>query len=430
MDMEVLRDAFVHPEHARTSLLAGFEHHVHPLPARGSSFFVHPSELCPVACEHCMFASTMAPKSLQSELSDMDIDPVVDFINDSRSAKLNISGGGEPFLRFSAIERLVEAVAVPRIEIVTAGYWAKSRRRAAQFMTLIDAARTRNPSHPDVLLRLSIDRYHLNAPRPVRMEHYANAVRAWDGLGLQMGLGLRSIQPDAGIVDRDLAGALGAKVEVVDDWNRTIVLGSSARIPITFNVFRESGAAMNLPPHERAHLRRTSMTMQDYYSPFETTQHRLSLATAVNDAIRGSYTPTDGLAVTLNSDLTFWIYTGTAPDRRQQLHGQSYAEAVAYFFADPITHLLVNDGIWALADLVSRLDPATHAQAVAKNDTASLVDDLLARPDARVAVTLIAIQRIHRAGLGTLDARNPLHPLLDAGNLTATCGRLLAEARS
>lgn len=415
-----LRDALADPLRTRERLLEGFIHTVDPLPDRGSSFFVHPSELCPVACQHCMYASTMDAKSAQTSLSDMDIESVAAFIDDSRSQKLNISGGGEPFLRFSAIEKLVSSVNVPRIEIVTAGYWAKSQRRAAELLSLIDEARRRNPNDPDVLLRLSIDRYHLNAPRPVKIEHYANVVNAWRAGALGLRLGLRSIQPDIGVVDRDLASHLGADVEEIDGWNRNIVIGNR-QVPITFNVFRETGAAEDLPAEERARMRHASMTMEDYYSPFETGEHRLSLATAVNDAIRGRYTPDDGLAVTLNSDMRFWIFTGTAPDRYLHLAGQSFSEAVAYFFADPITHLLVNEGIWELADIVGQLDPVTQAAAMAKNDTASLVDDLLAQPETRAAVTFIALDRMRRAGLGDLRDNHTLRAVLNEQDMLRAC---------
>lgn len=88
MTSPLIRTAIAEPLPARASLLNGFVHQVHPLPNRGSSFFIHPSEQCPVACEHCMYASTMDPKSAQSALSDMDMDQVVAFINDSRSQKL------------------------------------------------------------------------------------------------------------------------------------------------------------------------------------------------------------------------------------------------------------------------------------------------------------------------------------------------------
>ena len=118
-------------------------------------------------------------------------------------------------MRFSVIEKLVSSVDVPRIEIVTAGYWAKSQRRAAELISLVDAARLRNPHRPDVLLRLSIDSYHINAPRPVKLEHYANAVNAWRGLGTGIRFGLRSIQPDLDIVDQQLATTLGGTVEGV-----------------------------------------------------------------------------------------------------------------------------------------------------------------------------------------------------------------------
>ena len=176
-------------------------------------------------------------------------------------------------------------------------------------------------------------------------------------------------------------------------------------------------------------MRKASMTMEDYYSPFETSEHRLSLATAINDAIRGSYTPDDGLAVTLNSDMRFWIFTGTAPDRYLRLHDQSFADAVAYFFADPITHMLVNEGIWTLADIVAELDPQRQAAAMAKNDTASLVDDLLGDPSTLAAVTLIAIHRMRTPGLGDLGAGHPLRELLETDDMLADCREALEVSR-
>lgn len=422
-----LADAFRDPSAARERVLRSFQHQLENIPTQGSSFFIHLSELCPVACEHCMYSSDLERKSEKTALSKSELEDAIRFISESSSQKLNITGGGEPFLKFSSILRLLETVEVPRIEIVTAGHWATTPKRTARMMRQIDEALSRNPVHPELLLRLSIDRYHLNAPRPVRIEQYGNVLRYWSETQPNFAVGLRSIQPDIGTVDRMIAGELGAGIDEVDDWNRRLLLPSGKTVPLTFNVFRRSGKALRLAEDHRD----ASKTIREYYGPFESRPGNLSLATAVNDAIRGDYTASAGVAVTLNSDGTFWIFCGTAPDRKLLLEKQSFAEAVAYFFDDPITHLLVDEGIWALSDLVMEMDPKTHAAALAKNDSASLVDDLLAPDDVRLAVTLISAQQQVTRNRARVDAGHPLAGLLadPAADVSEMCRDLILRNR-
>jgi hypothetical protein len=396
MSLPSLPELLAAPEHARFDLIRRAQWRPGPLPDRGSSFFLHLSELCPVACEHCMYSSDLNRKSEKDSLAPEELETAIELIDASRSEKLNITGGGEPFLKLPSILRLLETVRVPRIEIVTAGYWAKTPTAARRMINRLGAARRRNPHDPELMLRLSIDRYHLNAPKPVLIEHYGNVARAWSAAPNGMLLGFRGIQPDLGQVDRLLAGEVGGELVEVDEWNRRLVFPNGATAPITFNVFRVSGKAGELA--ERSELRARSRGIREYYGPFESRQGQLVLATAVNDAIRGSYTNTGGLAITMNSDGRFWIFCGTAPDRQLVLGEADFPGAVEFFFQDPITRLLVDDGVWALADIVAELDPRRCAVAIAKNDVASLVDDLLVRPEIRLAVTIVAIGRFVAEG--------------------------------
>lgn len=427
---EYLTDLFADASQSRTQVLDAVRHTRDDVPDRGSSFFIHLSELCPVACLHCMYSSDLHRKTAKDSLSPGELEATIDFINESRSEKLNITGGGEPFVKFASILRLLERVDVPRVEIVSAGHWGRSPQRARQLLSRMDEALARNPHKPRVLLRLSIDRYHIEAPRPVRIEYYGNITRAWQELKPAIELGFRSIQPDLGTVDRALAAQIGAELQAVDDWNSRILLPDGTALPITFNVFRLSGKAAEL----RDDLLDGTLTIREYYAPFETGPQRLTLATTVNDAIRGAYAASPGAAVTLNSDGTFWIFAGTAPDRRLLFDGQTFGEAMAHFFADPITHLLVDEGIWELAGLVAGLDPATHDAALAKNDVASLVEDLLAPQDVRLAVTLLATQRMLRDGKAEIEPSAAVHANLAAAvgtpDLLAACTTAIAESRA
>jgi hypothetical protein len=404
-----LPELFANPREARADLIGRCRWQPGALPSTGSSFFIHLSELCPVACEHCMYSSDLERKSAKDSLEPDELEAAIEFINSSRSEKLNITGGGEPFLKLPSILRLLETVKVPRIEIVTAGYWAKTEQAARRMLARLTAARRRNPTDPELLLRLSIDRYHLTAPKPVLIEHYGNVAKAWGDEPGDMALGFRGIQPDRDHVDRLLADEVGGELVVVDDWNRRLVLPNGRSAPITFNVFRASGKASRLI--ERSELSSQSKTIREYYGPFENREGQLVLATTVNDAIRGRYTDTGGLAVTMNSDGRFWIFCGTAPDRQLVLGQATFPEAISYFFQDPLTRLLVDDGVWTLADVVAELDPAACRVAIAKNDVASLVDDLLARPEVRLAVTLVAMGRFAAEGRLRVDGAPSTHPV-------------------
>lgn len=392
MTHDALRALFADPPASRDLVLSSIESFATPEPTHGSSFFIHLSELCPVACRHCMYSSDLSPKSVQDALSKDDLDVAIGYINESRSEKLNITGGGEPFLKFSHILRLVEAVRVPIVEIVTAGYWAKTEQRALSVLRQLEQARSRNPSIVELRLRLSLDRYHVDAPRPVSLSCYANVARAWASVGAGIGLGYRSIQPDRGILDRRLADILDGRIEVVDDWNHRLVMSDGRRVPITFNVMRFSGKASDLAEDEG--LRAGTKGIREYYKPFETGPGRLNLATAVNDAIRGIYAASSGAAITLNSDGLLWIFCGTAPDRKLMLGQETFQSSMRHFFKDPITRFLVEDGVWALADMVAVLDPPAHAAALGKNDVAFLVEDLLASEDVRLAATICVTRRM------------------------------------
>lgn len=65
------------------------------LPSRNEDpiFFIHLSELCPVGCEHCMYSSDLNAKSAKTSLDPDELRTAVDFINQSHSDKLTISGG-------------------------------------------------------------------------------------------------------------------------------------------------------------------------------------------------------------------------------------------------------------------------------------------------------------------------------------------------
>lgn len=164
-----LADAFVLPVNSRRRILADLKIVDVNVPTFGSSFIIHLSELCLVACEHCMYASHLNAKSDKTSLRPDELVDLISLINGSHSGKLNITGGGEPFLKFDTICTMLRTVTIPRIEIVTAGYWGTTVRRARNLLARLDREISENPHRPDVAVRLSTDHFHVTAPNPLTL---------------------------------------------------------------------------------------------------------------------------------------------------------------------------------------------------------------------------------------------------------------------
>lgn len=387
------------PNRVRNSIIGSLRYKDNNLPRTGSNFFIHLTELCPVACSHCMYSSTLTRKSARDSFDKRELEDVIDFINQSKSTKLTISGGGEPFLKFGSILRLIEATNVPRIEIVTAGHWGRSQERAMTVLAALTDASDRNPRRPVVDLRLSIDRYHIEAPHPVPLTNYRNVALAWMARRDPINLGYRGLLVDWDDIDVALASSVGIPLYTVNDWNRELIVADGRKIPITYNVFRFSGGAESW---DRGKIK-SDRSAREYFRSFETSPGKLVLATAVNDAIRGKYDVEDGVAITLHSDGTFWIFCGTAPDRKLQFSGQRFGEAVAYFYEDPITRFLASEGVWRLTELVKDINPQIAEAAIAKNDITSIVDDILADPLVRLRTTMLIANQMIADGSAILD---------------------------
>lgn len=292
---------------------------------------------------------------------------------------------------------------MPRIEIVTAGYWGTTVRRAERLLSQMERAAARNDATPHVLVRLSIDEYHLTAPNPVTIEQYANVVRAWNQINVQhLEVGCRSLQSERDTTDRMLAVELGARLEYVDEMIGRFDQPDARSFPITYNVFRLAGKAKEL---EESSLPDTQ-SIRQYYTGFgsDDEDDSLNLATAVNDAIHGQYSDAAGAAITLDSDGTYWIFCGTAPDRRLDLAScSSFAEAIIHVCRDPITVLLLERGMWEIWEIVEAIDEELAQRVLAENDVTRFVESLLENEHVLWAASAIAAGRLYREGRIDLD---------------------------
>lgn len=377
----------------REAILSGIGRIKFDRPSRGSSFFVSLTELCPVACLHCIYSSTLVPKSHKYTFDRPEMADVVQMINDSRSECLTISGGGEPFLRQDHIQTLLRDVRTETIELHTAGHWAQTPVRAAAVLARIRAAARKNSIEPKVRLRLSFDRFHVEAPNGVAVKTYANVARVWQTAFPEMDLGYRCLERDRDVLDRQLAAELGGRLEDKQDGRRYITLPDGAGFGLTYAPLRFAGSGEAFADE----FRQDEKSIREHFAQFEQ-GGRFRISSSVYDSLEGVYRPVHGVAVTLDSNGLYWIFGATAPDRRLLLGHKSFAESLDYFFADPVTVFCLERGIWSLAALVDTLSKDTYDRAVAKNDIAFLVEDLLEDPNLRLQVTIELCSLFDHAG--------------------------------
>src|SRR5688572_22585978 len=152
----------------------------HELPARASHVFIHPTDVCDIACTHCMYSSnTTTTTRRRPRLVGNAAELLLRFLNGADATKLSISGGGEPFLELESVLRILAGTTCTNIELVTAGRWGRSRKTTDGIIREISNAVVANGVRPVLMLRLSADRFHRSAPNPVRLSDHVNIVESW-----------------------------------------------------------------------------------------------------------------------------------------------------------------------------------------------------------------------------------------------------------
>ena len=364
---------FASSKDLRRRLLAASVGYPAPLPNQISHLYCHLTEVCDVACHHCMYSSDSSKASrARPRLNGERLAAVVATANSGKPTKATISGGGEPFLEFASIRLLVATLACSDIEIVTAGRWARSETIARRRLQTIAQAGQENPRNPRLMLRVSADRFHREAPNPVLLDDYARIIDAWRPYMHSVSLGFRGVILPADETLAQLATILGATVRQVDHWNAVLELGGGVAVPWTFNVLRYGGkgAAFREIP---------TMSMMDYYAAFRTSDGHIPLARMINDAIHREYRTDEGLALTVDADGSSFIFAGSAPDRRFQFANSTrdFIEVARHFAADPISNFLFHFGIDSLVSVMARFNASSASRCTLQNDMTRLVSCLL-----------------------------------------------------
>jgi hypothetical protein len=362
---------------------------------KGAHFYIQLTGICDVACSHCMYSSDQSQRhSGPMRLDDADVELALRYVAESSPNKISISGGGEPFLELKHLLRIVEAAQCQYIELITAANWARSQDSAKSILLKISDAARSNPRSPEVMIRASIDLFHLTAPNPVPLQAYVNLTHAWIEHGDSLQLGFRGLLLEGDRSVDLLADALGGILEPQDSWNKVIRLSNDVILPVTLNVLRFSGKGEQY----RSEMAHRTMALRQYFAAFEEAPNRLLLGRAINDAIKRTYYSVGGISITLDFDGSLYIFTATAPDRRCNIRTHTFRESVDWFYRDPITRVLMAEGPYWLCEVVRDIDNSLADRAIQANDVCSMVDTLLSDEVGRAFATAVALKTLLSRG--------------------------------
>ncbi|MDR0975852.1 MAG: NUDIX domain-containing protein [Christensenellaceae bacterium] len=146
-----------------------------------STIAVFFTKICRAGCRSCFYGST-ANKSAEfseaTELSEEGFQKFLNFVNTSNNGYLMVSGGGEPFEKPDFIIRTVEQAKTDKIVLVTSGYWATNNEKCAKMLQKIYAAKQKRGDNLDLVLRVSLDEFHVDR---IGARCIENIIRAFEG---------------------------------------------------------------------------------------------------------------------------------------------------------------------------------------------------------------------------------------------------------
>lgn len=374
-------------------------------PTHASTCYVWPSSECPVGCGHCNYASPMSLNRLSRYSVARDPGPVLRLMNSMGLWKAVLSGGGEPMVEPEFCEQFVNEINSPNleeIELITSAHFAADEvgtREALQ--RLVHAYRTRSAdlAPAKFTIRISLDWFHAQR---IGVEPAANVIRRLSEPDMSdIGCYIRSVLLEGDTVMSDLAANLGAELTEVEDYQQEIIIRGGRRVLIyhknlivdgRMNQRKLSRLPVSIPTASRA---------DEFGKRFVNNEGKHVPARTYNGP---AVVHLDGLACLIDDDGNARILEGNDPHRCASVRvTDSWPEAVAYLYRDPLTVYLVDNGPQLLAGLMADAFPDSATMAADTNQLYHLTELLLADPERRMYAMLRALELHVSEGRVTVD---------------------------
>ena len=137
--------------------------HYETKPYAGKSFIcLFLTRFCGVGCPFCFFKSppNKGSSDIQDSFTEEGVDKFIQFANKANVGYLQISGGGESFLKKKALLKCITEVNADRIMLVTSGVWAVNEEVGLAYVREIEAALQKRKTPARVSIRLSVSQGH------------------------------------------------------------------------------------------------------------------------------------------------------------------------------------------------------------------------------------------------------------------------------
>lgn len=332
------------------------------------------TSFCVVGCPFCFFKSPLPENGVnekESKNHSFDSACLRSFLEFARRANvgyLQISGGGEPFLKLEYILECVRKVPADRIILVSSGFWAEDKKKAADILDRLYRARIENPQNPRLSIRVSVSRDH-----SIRLgdRHVVNLIRLFsDGYSKEerFTLQLKHFEDDPTldqILDKWFHGYLRQEVRAngTDDekiikimpWKYTISLKSGYSFVV--------GKARVFFPTLQPDLRKASnhdRGIRVYDIDTDQSQDDYPSIAKNGDG-------TDGLdwIVEYNGNVCTW--QNRIPDNQFNVETDTYEEVYERTMRDLVSYSFIDRGASYRDNIIREISPKTVARMKAVN---------------------------------------------------------------
>lgn len=135
---------------------------------------------CSAECGFCIYKSKDKKdncEKMENEFTREGCEKCIEFINSANIGYLLIAGGGEPFEKEEYIYELIEKSKAERIVIATNAFWGKDYINAQKIINRIQTILNNKENKVELVLRISIDRWHLRAIKEESISNIVNIFR-------------------------------------------------------------------------------------------------------------------------------------------------------------------------------------------------------------------------------------------------------------
>ncbi|MBA3814336.1 MAG: radical SAM protein [Alphaproteobacteria bacterium] len=378
---------------------------------RGKSFLcLFLTRFCGVGCPFCFFKSppNQGASDIRDSFTQEGVDKFIKFANEANVGYLQISGGGESFLKRKALLRCITEVNADRIMLVTSGVWASSEDVGEAYVRDIASALEKREKPARVSIRLSISEGHsiklANKPLVNLLKIFEENYRSHPYLTLQ----LKTFEGDKTLwkflesLDSHKLESIGDNasddpfVTKVIPWKKKLIFPSGYSVILGISRVFDPGLRPNLNNPQSI-----SNTISVYNQDIDQSENDFPALVLNPDGTKGL----DWL-VEYNGNVCTW--QNRVQDNLLNVYEDDFNTVLQKTFSDPLTLSYIEKGSKRRDEIISEVSPraVTLMKAVSVRDYAG--NCLFEDEKVRLYYTIRTLQDYIEAGRVNLLELNKL----------------------